>query len=342
MNKQIETLSKLALLLAMPVALYMLISQTGARMFWPFMITTYLMAIPVYLYEVNKRKDGSVDKGLLNYLFSKEIWLHDSAKHDYAIIIINLAMITLFFNAIVVKPDFFHSFTQALMSLTPVKAGSGDSTPSILVIISYTFVAFAISDLSYYFAHRIQHKVPWLWEFHKVHHSAKVMTPATLHRAHPIDLWMSVSFRMVSLGIASGVFYYFYPNLEGFRTILGINAFLIGSYVVGANLRHSHIWLPFGPKAEHVFMSPAQHQIHHSEQVKHYDKNFGSFFSLWDWMFGSLYVLRGKESLTFGLGSKKEEEELNSVWKLYVRPFQNAFKILTTRPEVIKPNKIDT
>lgn len=342
MNKQIETLSKIALLLAMPVALYMLISQTGARMFWPFMIATYLIAIPVYFYEVNKRKDGSVDRGLFNYMFSQKIWLHRSAKHDYAIILINLAMITLFFNAIVLKPDFFHNFTQALLSLTPAKAGSADNVPSLLVIVSYTFVAFAISDLSYYFAHRIQHKVPWLWEFHKVHHSAKVMTPATLHRAHPIDVWMSVSFRMVSLGIASGVFYYFYPNLEGFMTILGINAFLIGSYFVGANLRHSHVWLPFGPKAEHVFMSPAQHQIHHSEQVKHYDKNFGSFFSLWDWIFGSLYVLRGKETLTFGLGSKKEEEELNSVWRLYVRPFQNAFKILTTKPEIAKPNKIDS
>lgn len=323
----------------MLIALYLLISQTGARMFWPFMIITYIIAIPVYLYEVNRRKDGSVQKGLFNYFFSKDLWFHKSAIHDYFIILINLGMITLFFKFIIFKPDFFFYLSQAILSLLPVAAGAESNAPSTFIIALYTLATFVLADLSYYIAHRLQHKVPWLWEFHKVHHSAKVMTPATLHRAHPVDVWMSVCFRTAGLGIASGIFYYFHPNLEGFMTIMGVNALLIGSYVVGANLRHSHIWLPFGPKLEHVFMSPAQHQIHHSEQVKHYDKNFGSFFTVWDWMFGSLYVLNGKEQLTFGLGSKKQEEELNTVWKLYVRPFQNSFKILAKKFKTNKDNK---
>lgn len=331
-----KTLCVIAVMLS---ALFFLITQTGARLFWPFMIATYIIAIPVYFYEVNRRKDGSVQRGLFKYFFSKDLWFHKSAIHDYFIILINLALITLFFKFIVFKPDFFFYFAQAILSLLPVAAGTESSPPSTLVIALYTLTTFALADLSYYIAHRLQHKVPWLWEFHKVHHSAKVMTPATLHRAHPIDVWMSVCFRAAGLGIASGIFYYLYPNLEGFVTIMGVNALLIGSYVVGANLRHSHIWLPFGPKAEHVFMSPAQHQIHHSEQVRHYDKNFGSFFSLWDWLFGSLYVLNGKENLTFGLGSKKEEEELNSVWKLYIRPFQNAFRILRNKVKKPKDNK---
>ena len=319
----------------MLAALYYLMSATGARMFWPFMILTYLMAIPVYLYEVNVRKDGTVKKGLFNYLFSKELWLHTSAKQDYFIILVNLAMTATIFHYVVFNPEFFYHIGWAIMSVLPFlkDLGQSEATPSLLVIGIYTLCAFLMSDLFYYFAHRLLHRIPWLWEFHKVHHSAKVMTPATLHRAHPVDLWLSVSFRFIGLGLTSGVFYYLYPNMSHFMTIMGVNVLLIFVYIIGANLRHSHIWLPYGPVIEHVLMSPAQHQIHHSEKVKHYDKNFGSGLSLWDWMFGSLYVVRGKENLTYGLASRKEEEDLNSVWKLYMVPFKKAAKILSKKKE---------
>jgi hypothetical protein len=50
------------------------------------------------------------------------------------------------------------------------------------------------------------------------------------------------------------------------------------------------VWLSFGRVMEHVVLSPAQHQVHHSLDPRHHDKNFGEGFSLWDWLCGTLYV----------------------------------------------------
>jgi len=55
---------------------------------------------------------------------------------------------------------------------------------------------------------------------------------------------------------------------------------------LGANLRHSHIWLSFG-SLERWFISPAQHQIHHSSAEADRDINFGTCLAIWDRLFGS-------------------------------------------------------
>jgi sterol desaturase/sphingolipid hydroxylase (fatty acid hydroxylase superfamily) len=56
------------------------------------------------------------------------------------------------------------------------------------------------------------------------------------------------------------------------------------------HLRHTHVWISFGPFLESIFASPAQHQIHQSRAPRHVDKNFAQFFSFLDGMLGTLYV----------------------------------------------------
>ena len=68
-----------------------------------------------------------------------------------------------------------------------------------------------------------------------------------------------------------------------------------------ANLRHSHVWLSFGPVWEHIFISPAQHQVHHSIDKQHYNKNYGEVLAIWDWMFGTLYVPQTRAKIAFDL-----------------------------------------
>ena len=90
---------------------------------------------------------------------------------------------------------------------------------------------------------------------------------------------------------------------------------------LAANLRHSHVWLSFGPHIEHVLNSPAQHQIHHSDAPRHFHKNFATNLSLWDWLFGTLYVTRAKpEVISFGTGEGDHERYL-SLYGLIVTPF---------------------
>src|SRR5262249_38792003 len=69
------------------------------------------------------------------------------------------------------------------------------------------------------------------------------------------------------------------------------------------HLQHSHVWIPASGPLGRVIFSPAHHQIHHSDNPIHYDKNFGCCLSLWDWLFGTLCVPTCKrERLNFGIG----------------------------------------
>ena len=98
---------------------------------------------------------------------------------------------------------------------------------------------------------------------------------------------------------------------------------------LAANLRHSHVWLSFGPRLEHVLNSPAQHQIHHSDAPRHFNRNFGTNLSLWDWMFGTLYVTTSTpEDIRFGTAEQDQQRYL-TLHSLVVTPFiETARKLL--------------
>nr|WP_216092588.1 sterol desaturase family protein [Candidatus Marithrix sp. Canyon 246] len=49
-------------------------------------------------------------------------------------------------------------------------------------MVLFTLSLFIFSDLTRYLLHRLLHSIPILWEFHKVHHSAKVLNPFTFYR----------------------------------------------------------------------------------------------------------------------------------------------------------------
>lgn len=88
-----------------------------------------------------------------------------------------------------------------------------------------------------------------------------------------------------------------------------------------ANLRHSHAWLSFGHRLEHVINSPAQHQIHHSNAPRHFNKNFATNLSLRDWMFGSLYTTQATpEAIRFGTGAQDIQHYL-TLYSLIIAPF---------------------
>jgi len=317
---------------------YLIAFETsGSRTYWGYLIYSYVAAGLFYLI-LRLRKNVPRSELFKTGFFDKGVWFHRSAVHDYLIIIINFFIIIEGgFHGWGIAPDIFHNTTQFLlsqMSAVPVAAG-----PELWVIALYTVSSFALGDLSYYISHRISHEVPFLWEFHKVHHSAEVLTPATVYRAHPVDMFWNVGCRSVGVGLASGIFYYFYPTIETVLTIAGVNVGVWIAYMTFANLRHSHIWISFGKIIEHFMISPGQHHIHHSKEPKHFDKNYGSFFALWDWWGGTLYIPKGKwdglDKISYGLTNQKEEEILDTVWKLYVRPFKGFWEIVssTSKPQ---------
>jgi sterol desaturase/sphingolipid hydroxylase (fatty acid hydroxylase superfamily) len=164
-----------------------------------------------------------------------------------------------------------------------------------------TLVFAAVADFSTYLVHRLHHENPVLWPFHAVHHSAEVLTPVTLYRKHPVYDVLGGLLRATLVGITTGIVVYAFFGKVGVLALGGANLVYCAFNFVGSNLRHSHIWFGYGPVLERIFISPAQHQVHHSRLPVHHDKNYGEIFALWDWMFGTLYLPRGEEKFEIGL-----------------------------------------
>ena len=106
-------------------------------------------------------------------------------------------------------------------------------------MLAYTLTLFLSGDFTRYWLHRLMHSVPFLWEFHKVHHSAEVLTPITFYRVHPVENLLFGLRYSLSAGLVTGVFLYFFGAGLALLDVLGVNLFVYIAHVVGDNLRHS-------------------------------------------------------------------------------------------------------
>ena len=296
-----------------------IVTEDTERMYWPYMLGSYAMAALVFLYETH-RITPEKRPTLLRYLLPSRVWFHRSAGHDFAITLINVCLLANLSSYLLFYSDtIVHHVSKALHGL----ASNTGASPSTGVIIFYTLVSWIFADILHYFAHRASHEVRWLWEFHKVHHSARTLNPLTVSRAHPVDVLLIMGARTLGEMIAAVIFLYFYPNLHGVKTVGGVNLFIFIAYFLGTNMHHMHIWMSYGP-LEYIFLSPSQHQIHHSENPQHYNRNYASILTLWDTLFGTVYITKGKEDLTFGLG--EETKNYQTLRDIYIRPVKRAFR----------------
>ena len=182
----------------------------------------------------------------------------------------------------------------------------------VLVSLRPGFLLF--EDGSRFFVHKAMHRVPFLWRLHRVHHSAEVLTPLTLFRVHPIESVIYFFRGLFVFGLISGIFIWLFGRELTFFHILGVDALGFIFNLAGANLRHSHIWLSFG-RFEKYFISPAQHQFHHSKDHEH--PNFGTYLAFWDRMNGTLKRTSFEpQPLRFGLKNDGREKSIPFVLQL--------------------------
>ena len=161
-----------------------------------------------------------------------------------------------------------------------------------------------VSDFCAFLSHYLAHRNATLWKLHSLHHSAEVMTPFTNFRNHPLYGAYRAILVATIAPIFGGIFAYITFNGVDSKFFLNTTAAVIFFNMVGANIRHSHIWISYPKFLSRVFVSPAMHQIHHSLDMKHRNKNMGVIFSFWDLMFGTLYIPEKKEDLQFGISKK--------------------------------------
>lgn len=263
------------------------------RIFLGFMIVALIMAFWFY----KKQNLTASNKTFLSYFFDKNIWLHRSSILDMKLIFANTAVVSFIIAPLIISKLLVIIWVSGGLR---EQFGSSDITlPYWLLIPLFTLVIFIAEDFKRFIMHYAYHKVPVLWAFHKVHHSAEVLTPLTLYRAHPVETLLARSSSVLVLGLVTGVFVYLFPGQLSALEILGVDALGFVFNALGANLRHSHVPLSFG-RLERWFISPVMHQAHHSQLPQHIDKNFGSCFSVWDRMFGSFYQPCRDETLCIG------------------------------------------
>jgi sterol desaturase/sphingolipid hydroxylase (fatty acid hydroxylase superfamily) len=152
---------------------------------------------------------------------------------------------------------------------------------------------------------------------------------ATAERIHPFEVVLTSLLIGLTFGVVNGLFIGLFGDTLTPITVFGANVFLVVFNIFGGVLRHSPTWISFGPKIERWVISPAMHQIHHSSDPRHYDRNMGGSLSVWDRWFGTIHIPNGREIESFGIG--EETKDFRSLGVLYFRPFVKSAELLGAR-----------
>lgn len=150
-----------------------------------------------------------------------------------------------------------------------------------------------ITDFVQYWAHRAFHRIPFLWRFHAIHHSAERMDWLAGSRLHIVDIVVTrgLSYMpLFALGFADAA-------LLGYGVIVTLQATLI----------HANVRFKFGP-LRYWLVTPQFHHWHHSDQDEALDKNFAVHLPIWDWLFGSYYLPGEQWPASYGVKGEKPPE----------------------------------
>ncbi|MBY4677838.1 sterol desaturase family protein [Marinobacterium arenosum] len=260
-------------------------------------------------------------------MLSPAIWWSSSARADYQILLLNRLLMMLISPLLLSQVVLATLIYQQLHGLIGNPPLPGSLLPDWSVMTAFTLFFFLLDDFARYFLHMLMHRWPWLWAFHKVHHSARTMTPLTVLRTHPVEGVLFALRSVLVQAISIGLFLFFFGSQVDLITVLGVNVLVFTFNVTGANLRHSHVAIGYWKPLERILISPAQHQIHHSVEPRHYDKNFGAVLAVWDWLGGSLHLSERDTPLCFGLAANVVEGE-QSLKQLYLAPFTESYQAL--------------
>lgn len=151
-------------------------------------------------------------------------------------------------------------------------------------------------DFFYYWTHRAQHAIPFLWRFHAVHHSIERLAAGSGFH-HPMEAAVRAVLVTVPLSFVTTQ-----PWIAG--AVLGLQ----GIYL------HSEVRPHFGRLAW-IVCDNRVHRIHHSLEAQHFDKNFGAFTLIWDKLFGTAHFPQNHEWPDVGLDDRSEPRTVSD-WLL--------------------------
>ena len=195
-------------------------------------------------------------------------------------------LIFLLFNGLLIKLGLLAVIAVSIFAATQIVPASFQAAIGGLPYWVQLPLVVVLSDLGFYWTHRMFHAVPWLWRFHAIHHSIEELDWLAAARVHPVDQILTKGVSLVPV------------------VALGFSEWTIGVYALlyqwQSVLIHSNVRFRFGP-LRFLFASPEFHHWHHSDQREARDKNFAGQLAFLDALFGSLHLPHGQAPTTYGL-----------------------------------------
>lgn len=285
-----------------------------------------VLIISAFAYAVKRR-----GKSVKAFLFPESLRHAVSVRMDvfYYLLIIPLGVFVLIPAVSVLQLEVSDTILNSATSLG-VSSVEGENPAWAMVL--YSALVFLCMDFGFYISHLAQHKWRFLWAFHKVHHSPTHLIFLSAARFHPVDILWNVGVSVLLIGIVSSLAQLTFYSGEEFYRLFGNHVVVAISYLTTHNFRHSHFWIHY-PKWLNFLMSPAQHQIHHSCEARHLDKNMGYLLTCWDRWFGTLYEPAEREMFRLGVHDVPERGATahDSVWKMLWLPCKEAWGIVRKR-----------
>ncbi len=203
-------------------------------------------------------------------------------------------------------------FPSPLIRLAAPAGAVEETARVVLVLVVYDFFA--------YWAHRLQHTLPFFWALHQFHHEDSHMNSTTSLRVHIINVPFVQLFVLVPM-----------------MWLLGMDANSLPVYfIVGIFLALSHIDLDigFGPLTK-LLVSPRYHRIHHAQERALHDLNFATLLPLWDILFGTFRAPVKGQKIRTGVAGVVQS---TGYWRALVQPVTDWFRLMRGKETRIATN----
>ena len=169
-------------------------------------------------------------------------------------------------------------------------------------------LSFLLMDLTFYWWHLANHRIPLLWRFHNVHHIDPDLDVSTAFRFHFGEVALSTGFRVIQVGL------------------IGLPTWMFLSYelLFQANtlFHHSNVRLPIRVERllNLVLVTPRMHGIHHSQIRDETNSNYSVVFSWWDRLHRTVRLNIPQKDIVVGVPAYSDQTD-NRLWQALVLPF---------------------